>query len=86
MILMITPEEKYEFVTDYITSYENKIKLKNSLGLFDAATMFENFATKICQLWFSKDFQNSLESLHRSGEPYGRRRGFPVEESVPNPG
>ena len=55
---MITGEEKIEFITDCITAYENKIKIKNKLGLFDAATMFENFAVKICRLWYKRDFIN----------------------------
>ncbi len=33
-----------DFIADYISAYENKIKLKNKLGLYDCAKLFESFA------------------------------------------
>lgn len=52
--------ERIKFISDYVFSYENKIKELNKQGLFDAAKMFELFAAKVGQLYLglSKPFIN----------------------------
>lgn len=45
-------------ITDYLTSYRQKIKALNAVGLMDSAVLFELFAAKICELWFEKPFSN----------------------------
>lgn len=49
---------RVSYITDYITSYEAKIKASNKNGLFDSARLFELFAIEICKLWFKQDFYN----------------------------
>ena len=55
---MLNSAERIDFISDYIGSYESKIKLLNKNGLFDAAKLFELFAQEVCKLWFGQVFQN----------------------------
>ncbi|WP_097013988.1 SMEK domain-containing protein [Anaerocolumna aminovalerica] len=41
-----------------LSAYEEKIKMANKNGLFDAAKMFELFAIEVCNLWFGQKFRN----------------------------
>lgn len=50
--------ERIAYITEYITSYESKIKAANKNGLFDNAKLFELFAIEICNLWFGLNFYN----------------------------
>lgn len=50
--------ERMDYIVEYLTTYENKIKAANKLGLFDAAKMFELFAQNVCALWFGQPFIN----------------------------
>ena len=50
--------ERLNYIIDYLSLYENKIKASNKLGLFDAAKMFELFAQSVCALWFGQPFTN----------------------------
>lgn len=59
---MLNSSERINFISDYIGSYETKIKLLNKNGLFDAAKLFELFAQEVCQLWFGKSFHNLNET------------------------
>lgn len=43
--------ERIKFISDYIFAYENKIKELNKQGLFDAAKMFELFASEVGRLY-----------------------------------
>ena len=43
--------DRIQFITDYIFSYESKIKELNKQGLFNDAKMFELFASKVGQLY-----------------------------------
>ncbi len=56
--LMNESNERVQFISDYIISYENKIKILNKEGLFDAAKLFELFAIKVCSLYFKQEFFN----------------------------
>lgn len=47
-----------DYICDYLSAYEAKIKLANEQGLFDAAKMFELFAANMCSLWFGQPFEN----------------------------
>ena len=51
-------DKRMQLITDYISSYEKKIKLNNSLGLFDCAKLFELFALEISKLYFGQEFHN----------------------------
>ncbi len=55
---MYNSAERMNFIIEYISAYEEKIKLSNSNGLFDSAKLFEIFAIKICSLWFNQRFYN----------------------------
>lgn len=52
--------ERIKFISDYIFSYEMKIQELNKQGLFDAAKMFELFASNVGSLYLglSKPFVN----------------------------
>ena len=50
--------EKIELIARYLSSYEDYVKLKNSVGLFDAAKLFELFAAYLCELYFGQPFNN----------------------------
>ena len=56
--LMNESNERIQFISDYIISYENKIKILNKEGLFDSAKLFELFAIKVCTLYFKQPFFN----------------------------
>lgn len=55
---MKNSNNRLSYITEYITSYEAKIKALNKEGLFDSAKLFELFAIGICKLWFKQDFYN----------------------------
>ncbi len=55
---MLESVERIDFITTYITTYENKIKTLNSNGLFDAAKLFELFAQNVCESYFKIKFKN----------------------------
>gem|GEM_PF-286449 len=51
-------DQRMRYIADYISSYEEKIHLLNSKGLFDTAKLFELFALEICRIIFNKGFLN----------------------------
>ena len=51
-------KERISFIIEYISTYEQKIKLANKNGLFDEAQLFELFAQEICKLWYGQSFIN----------------------------
>jgi hypothetical protein len=51
-------DERIQFIADYISAYEEKIKLLNSNGLFDAAKLFELFAIEVGSLYFGQKLSN----------------------------
>ena len=55
---MLHSIDRINYIIDYISSYENKIKMANKRGLFDAAKLFELFAEQVCTLWFDQTFHN----------------------------
>jgi hypothetical protein len=55
---MLNSNDRMEFIIEYISAYESKIKMANKNGLFDSAKMFELFAIEICNLWFNQEFHN----------------------------
>lgn len=55
---MLHSNERMDVITEYMTSYEEKIKMANKNGLFDAAKMFELFAVEVCNVWFGQKFSN----------------------------
>ena len=55
---MLHSNEKMAFIVEYMTSYEEKIKMANRNGLFDSAKMFELFAIEVCNIWFGQMFSN----------------------------
>ena len=55
---MYNSSDRMSFIIEYISAYEEKIKLANNNGLFDNAKLFEVFAIEICTLWFNQDFSN----------------------------
>ena len=59
---MMNSPERINFIAEYLTGYENKIKALNSRGLYDAAKMFELFALEVCKLWFGVSFKNLNET------------------------
>ena len=65
---MISSAERMDYIIEYISAYEAKIKLANKNGLFDSATLFELFAINVCGLWFGQKFYNLNEK--RSNYPY----------------
>lgn len=44
---MLHSNERMDLIIEYMTSYEEKIKMANKNGLFDAAKMFELFAIEV---------------------------------------
>ena len=65
---MLNSSEKLNFIQKYMTEYETKLKLNNSLGLYDEAKLFEIFAQCICKIWFNMPFSNLNEK--DSNYPY----------------
>ena len=55
---MLNSNERMDYICSYLAAYENKIKMANKQGLFDAAKMFELFAANVCSLWFGQVFSN----------------------------
>ena len=55
---MLNSNERMDYICGYLSAYENKIKMANKQGLFDAAKMFELFAASVCSLWFGQTFEN----------------------------
>jgi len=51
-------DERIQFITDYISAYEEKIKMLNINGLFDAAKLFELFAIEAGSLYFGQRLSN----------------------------
>ena len=51
-------DERIQFIADYISAYEEKIKLLNINGLFDAAKLFELFAIEVGSLYFGQRLSN----------------------------
>lgn len=47
---MLHSNERMDLIIEYMTSYEEKIRMANKNGLFDAAKMFELFAIEVCKL------------------------------------
>lgn len=65
---MLHSNERMDLITEYMTSYEEKIKMANKNGLFDAAKMFELFAVEVCIVWFGQKFSNL--NTERATYPY----------------
>lgn len=65
---MLNSDQRMDYIIRYISAYENKIKLANKQGLFDAAKMFELFAANVCALWFDRPFENLNSEV--SNYPY----------------
>ncbi len=55
---MKNSDERIKFIADYISAYEEKIKLLNINGLFDAAKLFELFAIEVGSLYFGQRLSN----------------------------
>lgn len=55
---MRTPEERIQFIAEYISAYEEKVKLLNKNGLFDAAKIFELFAIEVGSLYLGQRLSN----------------------------
>lgn len=55
---MLNSEIRINFISEYISAYESKIKLLNSEGLFDAAKLFELFAIEVGSLYFGQKLEN----------------------------
>lgn len=55
---MLNSNERMGFIIEYMSSYDEKIKMANKNGLFDAAKMFELFAIEVCNVWFGQKFSN----------------------------
>ncbi|MCB6202955.1 SMEK domain-containing protein [Extibacter muris] len=65
---MLNSNERMDFIIEYMSAYQEKIKMANKNGLFDAAKMFELFAIEVCGLWFGQKFSNLNEET--STYPY----------------
>lgn len=55
---MVGSKERIDYIIEYISAYEQKIKLANLNSLFDEAKLFELFAQEICKIWYGQDFSN----------------------------
>ena len=55
---MLNSNERMGFIIEYMSSYDEKIKMANKNGLFDAAKMFELFAIEVCNVWFGQKSSN----------------------------
>lgn len=60
--------ERIQYIADYLSSYKAKIESLNKNGLFDAATLYELFASEVCKLWFGQSFINL--NMVRPNYPY----------------
>lgn len=50
--------KRVDFITNFLGAFEEKIKLLNSVGLFDNAVLFELFAAEICNIYYDVKFIN----------------------------
>ncbi len=55
---MINSNIRINYISEYISAYESKIKLLNNEGLFDTAKLFELFATEVGSLYFGQRLKN----------------------------
>lgn len=60
--------ERINYITDYLTNYNQYMASLNKLGLTDAAILFEMFAEKVCSLWFGQAFHNL--NVAKANYPY----------------
>ena len=83
-------KERIDFITEYIASYEHKIKVANKNGLFDESRLFELFAQEICNLWYGIKFINlntikknypCVDLLSEDGEIYVQ---VSAQEDIPS--
>ena len=51
-------EKRIQFIADYISAYEEKIRLLNINGLFDSAKLFELFAIEVGSLYYGQRLVN----------------------------
>ncbi len=51
-------DKRIQFIADYISAYEEKIKLLNINGLFDSAKLFELFAIEVGGLYWDLQLSN----------------------------
>lgn len=51
-------DERIQFIANYISAYEEKIKLLNINGLFDSAKLFELFAIEVGSIYFGQRLSN----------------------------
>lgn len=51
-------DERIQFIADYISAYEKKIRLLNTNGLFDAAKLFELFAIEVGGIFLGQKLSN----------------------------
>ena len=49
---------RMKYIAEYLSAYEEKIKMCNDNSLFDEAKMFELFAKEACKLYFNQEFFN----------------------------
>jgi hypothetical protein len=59
---------RVQFIADYISSYEEKIRLLNTKGLFDNAKLFELFAIEVGSIYFGQRLSN-LNIVTYTGMP-----------------
>lgn len=50
--------KRMSFISNYISAYEEKIRLLNKEGLFDSAKLFELFAIEVGTLYFGQKLSN----------------------------
>ncbi len=55
---MIDSDERFGFISTYISAYEEKIKLVNKEGLFNSAKLFELFAIEVGSLYLGYGLKN----------------------------
>ena len=62
---MNNSEIRINYISEYLSAYESKIKLLNSEGLFDAAKLFELFAVEVGSLYLGQRLKNlNMEKLN----------------------
>ena len=59
---LVKEQEKLLEVAQDLSTYYTFLNSLNRLGMFDAAVLFENFALKVCKIWFDQDFENQNSS------------------------
>lgn len=50
--------DRINYITRYFSILETNIRLSNKAFLYDEAKHYEQFALKMCELWFNKGFRN----------------------------